>query len=201
MGSTQTQRHAQAEARIHALCQCGDWEQAVTLTLRTYGPEVLGMLYVTVGHPTDADEVFSLFCEAVWRGLPGFEWRCSLRTWVYVLARRAGLGFKEQARRTLFRRGETLDSEIGNLVAMVRSTTTSQVRHQRQDLVDQLRKQLSQDEQLLLTLRVDRQMDWVDIARVFEPDAENLGRVAATLRKRFQRVKDHLRAQVPPSGS
>jgi hypothetical protein len=44
-------------------------------------------------------------------------------------------------------------------------------------------------------LRVDRQMSWMDIARVMEGDgADDPSRHAATLRKRFERLKDRLRS-------
>jgi DNA-directed RNA polymerase specialized sigma24 family protein len=197
MSSPPTKSREQAEAHVQALCQSGALEQAVTLALRTYGPEVLGTIHATVRQPSDADEIFSLFCEAVWKGLASFEWRCSLRTWSYVLARRAWLGFQAQTQRDHSRRSALLDSAIRSLVAMGRASTGNQVRTQRQELVERLRQQLSHDEQLLLTLRVDKQMDWADIARIFEPEAEDLARVSAALRKRFQRLKEHLRAQVP----
>ena len=51
----------------------------------------------------------------------------------------------------------------------------------------------------LLVLRVDRRMSWRDIARVMAdaPD-EDLDKFAATLRKRFERVKERLRDKLAP---
>jgi RNA polymerase sigma-70 factor (ECF subfamily) len=60
---------------------------------------------------------------------------------------------------------------------------------------------------MLLILRVDRRLDWTEIARVLletpehlPPDAAALKREAARLRKRFQIVKDRLRERVEREG-
>ena len=61
--------------------------------------------------------------------------------------------------------------------------------------VERLRAQLDADEQALLTLRIDKRMDWKDIAFVmlFDegalPAEDEAVREAARLRKRFQLVK------------
>jgi hypothetical protein len=57
---------------------------------------------------------------------------------------------------------------------------------------------LSHEEPPLLTLRVDRWLDWMDLARLFEPEAEARAGVYAALRKRFLRSKEPLRSPVPP---
>lgn len=171
---------------------------AVDMALRTHGPEVLGFLHTSMGTAADADEAFSLFCEDVWKGLPRFEWRCSLRTWVYVLARNAGLRYGARASRQLLHQGQPIDSEVLNLAAEVRLSTASNLRGERLELVHRLRRSLSVEEQMLLTLRIDRQLEWVDIARIFEPEAADPRRAATALRKRFQRLKERLRAQMAP---
>ena len=61
-----------------------------------------------------------------------------------------------------------------------------------------LREQLEPDDQMLLVLRVDRGMEFRDIAVALAEadaplDAETLEREAARLRKRFERVKERLR--------
>ena len=48
----------------------------------------------------------------------------------------------------------------------------------------------------LLVLRVDRRMPWRDIARVMADDGDDLERLSASLRKRFERVKERLRAHL-----
>ena len=64
---------------------------------------------------------------------------------------------------------------------------------------DALRPQpLSHEEPLRLTLRVDRPLDGMDLARISEPEAEERARVSAALRERFPRLKEPLRSPVPP---
>jgi len=56
----------------------------------------------------------------------------------------------------------------------------------------------SHEEPPLLTLWVDRPLDWMDLARLFEPEAEERADVSAALRKGFLRLKEPLRSPVPP---
>jgi hypothetical protein len=67
----------------------GDLAAVAELVIRTYGPEVLGYLHAVTRDEADAGEAFAILSEDLWRGLPGFGWRSSLRTWLYVLARHA----------------------------------------------------------------------------------------------------------------
>lgn len=190
---------ADVEAHVQALCRSGEVGEAATLAIRAYGPEVLGFLCTALGNRADAEEVFSVFCEALWRGLAGFQWRCSLRTWAYVIARHACLRFGTSASRQPLRASEPLNSEAFNLAAEVRQSTVSHLRGDPQERVHQLRALLSTEEQMLLTLRVDRRMEWADIARVLMPEAEEPERAAAAVRKRFQRLRERLRARMAPA--
>jgi RNA polymerase sigma-70 factor, ECF subfamily len=66
--------------------------------------------------------------------------------------------------------------------------------------VAKLRAELDPEDQTLLILRVNRQLPWRDIARIMtdEGDAsddDELKRRAAALRKRFERLKEELRAK------
>ena len=70
------------------------------------------------------------------------------------------------------------------------------VREDEERLVEEFRRQLDEDDQTLLVLRVDRNLAWRDIALVLlgeEADPEDVTRKAATLRKQFERVKERLR--------
>lgn len=192
---------SEIQSRIRALCQAGETRAAVNLALRTHGPEVLGLLCTLLGDTAEADEVFSLFCEHVWKGLPSFQWRSSLRTWLYVLARNTYVRHRTRASRQLLAQSQPLDSEVANLVADIRHSTASVVRTERQEQVMRLRSSLSPEEQMLLTLRLDKQMDWTDIAQVLEPEAADPQRAASALRKRFQRLKERLRELVAQPGA
>src|SRR5687768_10505032 len=84
-------QHVNVETPVKAALEAGDERRAATLALRAYGSEVLSFVVVMVKDGDAAEDVFSMFCEDVWRGLPGFRWESSLRTWLYAVARRAAL--------------------------------------------------------------------------------------------------------------
>src|SRR5262249_48750349 len=88
------------EAFIRALCEKGDFDTASTEAIRLYGPEVFGFLLVLhAGDEDVASDVFSTFCENLWKSLGRFAWECSLRTWAYAVARNASHAERRAARR------------------------------------------------------------------------------------------------------
>jgi RNA polymerase sigma-70 factor (ECF subfamily) len=158
-----------------------------------------------MGSTLDADEVFASFAEKLWVGLPGFEWRCALRPWAYRLARNAANDFVSAAHRRPARNVALSNAPPSRLMERVCSTTALHLQTAAKDRMRELREALAPDDQLLLVLRVDREMDWRDIAVALgegEPaaDAAALEREAARLRKRFERVKDHLRELAREAG-
>jgi RNA polymerase sigma-70 factor (ECF subfamily) len=58
--------------------------------------------------------------------------------------------------------------------------------------LDALRETLTPEEQTLLHLRIDQALSWDEIALVFGKDGSSVE--AATLRKRFERLKERLAA-------
>ena len=101
------------------------------------------------------------------RGIADFRWESSFRTWAYTLARHRLQQAWAWAR-----------------AAAARTVPLSAAP---EVLIARLREELSPEDQTLLILRVDRGFAWLDVARV-------MGRSAPLLRKRFERVKDRLRA-------
>jgi hypothetical protein len=77
------------ERDVWLLCQARDYDAAATAALRAHGPEVMRFLRSSHKSEDDAADVFSVFAEDLWRSMMTFAWECSLRTWAYVLARRA----------------------------------------------------------------------------------------------------------------
>jgi RNA polymerase sigma-70 factor (ECF subfamily) len=150
--------------------------------------------------------VFSQFTEDLWRGLGGFRWECSIRTWSYTLARHAASRYVADARRR--RRRETplsRSSELYDVAEKVRTQTLAAERTEVKSRVDQLREQLPVDDQSLLILRVKRRLDWKEIARVMIDEGEAttdraIEKEAARLRKRFQAIKEKLRQMARDSG-
>jgi RNA polymerase sigma-70 factor (ECF subfamily) len=182
------------EEAVKAELAAGDLDGAVTRILRGLGPELLGFMVSLTRDAAAAGDAFSELSIDVWRGLPGFEWRSSLRTWTYVLARRA----VSRTRRGAAPRAPHIPlsqaSVISKVAIEVRDASLARTEALHDAFAD-VRAQLDEDEQVILVLRVDRSMGWRDIARVIaEGDEEaDVDRVAATLRKRFERIKTRIR--------
>ena len=185
------------EREIRAACDAKAWEQAATVAVRGYGPELLGYVNAILRSPSDADDVFSIVCEKLWRGLPRFGWESSFRTWAYTVTRNACVSFARGSRdRVPVQLGsESLEAVVG----AVRTQTATFLRTATKDKLAEIRASLDPDDQTLLILRIDRKLAWKDIARVFEPDAPTpaaLDRRAAALRKRLERLVGELRERL-----
>ena len=61
------------------------------MVIEGLGPEILGVLAAQLRPDADGAEAFSLFAENLWRGLPDFQWRCTLRVRAYRIARNAAV--------------------------------------------------------------------------------------------------------------
>jgi RNA polymerase sigma-70 factor, ECF subfamily len=189
------------EADIRDARQAGDLAGAATRAIETYGPEVLGFLVTLLRDEDAAGEVFSQACEDLWTGMKRFEGRSSFRTWFYVLARHAASRFRRAPHRRGGRHAGL--SALTGVAERVRSQTLPHLRTEVKDHVTAIRESLPEEDRALLVLRVDRAMSWNDIARVFSPEddsSETIARVGARLRKRFQLVKDEIRARAREAG-
>jgi RNA polymerase sigma-70 factor (ECF subfamily) len=85
---------------------------------------------------------------------------------------------------------------ISDVAEEVRTTTLAHLRTDVKSRFARIRETLPREDQELLVLRVDKQLAWDDLARVFcdeAPSGEALKRESARLRKRFQSIKDRLR--------
>ena len=189
------------ERELEELIDAREFERAATAALRCYGPELYGFLMNLMGGEADAAEVFSQTGEDLWRGLPSFGRRCSVRTWMYLLARHAAARFR---RSPWNRGGRTSDERLDAAVADSRSRTSPWLRTDVKDKWRALRETLDPDDRALLVLRVDRGMGWNEVARVML-DREDAGdaevaREAARLRKRFQLLKRDLRKRAREAG-
>lgn len=189
---------AAAEATIREAAEAGRWADAATAALRAYGDELLGYLVAVTRNETDAGDAFSHLTEDMWKGLPGFRWACSFRTWIYGLARHALSRVRRDPHR---RRAVPLaDAHVAALIDELRSRTATFLRTETRDKIARLRAELDPDDQTLLILRINRRLPWRDIARVMSPDAAeaspaDLDRRTAALRKRFERLKADLKAR------
>lgn len=198
----------QAESRIHTHWAKGDFHACAVAVLECYGTELYSFL---VGRfPSRgalADDAFSEFSEDLWRGLPGFQWRCAMRSWCYKLARSAA-GRVGRAIHNTPRRRVSLSSSSGLLESALdraRFSTAPYLQSEVKDEFAKLRETLSEDDRDLLTLRVDRKLAWREIAYALTTDdreleGENARRVEAALRQRFADVKKRIRRAAIEAG-
>lgn len=190
---------------VERLCAEQRYDEATAVLLRAHGSEILGVLVAMVGDDGVAADAYSLFCERLWRGLPKFRFECACRTWEYTIARRSLYDVLRKRRAA-----EVLVSPSGlpEVVALAASSTAPHLRTTNAQNLQVARASLSSDDQLLLVLRVDKQLAWSDIAIVLghgDESPEQLASACVTLRKRFSRIKSRLarelRSAAPRSNS
>jgi RNA polymerase sigma-70 factor (ECF subfamily) len=177
---------AMDEERIASLLAAGDPEGAATAALERYGPSVLGYLCSLLDED-DAHDAFSLFAEDLWRGLPSFRGECSLRAWAFRLAWHASCRVRRDPYRA---RGRRLPSSAASRLAASVAASTVYTGSRREGL-RRLREQLEPEDQTLLVLRVDRELEWDEVAAVLSGENGEIV-TAPALRKRFERLKDKL---------
>jgi RNA polymerase sigma-70 factor, ECF subfamily len=190
------------EAKLSALLREHSFDRAATLALEEYGAELYGFLVSFVGSEPDAAEVFAQVSEDLWKGLPAFTSRCTVRTWLYVLARHAAVRFGRSPWNHRGRR--TGDERLDDFIGGARSRTQPWLRTDVKDRFRALRESLDPDDRALLILRVDRALSWQDIARVTLGDeaVDEVGqqREVARLTKRFQLLKEEIRRRAQEAG-
>jgi RNA polymerase sigma-70 factor (ECF subfamily) len=194
---------AELERSVREACDRRDYSEATAALVRGYGPEIFGFLVATNKSEHDASDIFSDFCLAALRGLPGFRFHSSLRTWAYTLARNAAHHHRRDTGRAARRR--TGSSAIDEVAAAVRTSTLTFLRTERRTRLEELRDSLDPEDRELLVLRVDRGLSWDDVATAFnEGDAPltpaERAKASQRLRKRFQVLKDSLREKARREG-
>ena len=187
-------RTVEFDERVRSLLAAGEINTATALVLRVLGPEILSFLSGVLGK-SDADEVFSALCERLWRSLGGFEGRCSIRTWVYVLARSEIGRFQRGTRRAA--KSRVPISELQDILAAVTGESDATAATSEQAQLAALREDLPVEDRALLILRVDRKLAFDEIALAFAETPETFRdddrkREGARLRKRFQIIKQRL---------
>jgi RNA polymerase sigma-70 factor (ECF subfamily) len=90
-------------------------------------------------------------------------------------------------------------TDIPELAAQIRTETLSILRTERRSALDELCLALPPEDRELLVLRVARSLPWRDVAIVLSPaslrdDEHALHQECARLRKRFQLLRERLRA-------
>jgi RNA polymerase sigma-70 factor, ECF subfamily len=172
-----------------------DLDAAATAVIRSLGPQVLRYLRSLLRDEDAAAEAFSQWAENVWRGLSAFRSEGTVRGWCFRLAFNVALNLQNEAWR---RRGERLASSAASQLAEdVRTKTAVRVERQRQAL-DVLRESLTVEERSLLTLRIDQELPWAEIAQALAAEGQRAD--AAALQKRFERLKERLARMAKEQG-
>jgi RNA polymerase sigma-70 factor (ECF subfamily) len=200
------ERQERCEQAIRAAVEGGERDHAATLAIELYGHEIFSFIASQLRAPHAAGDAFSDFSELFWRTLPSFQWRCSVRTWMYLLARRA-LSRQRRDAQKRYRHETSLShaSRLSHAVQHVRTATAAHLKTATKDRFQNLRAELSEEDQMVLVLRVDRGLSWAELAEVMlasddaTPPAQ-LATEAARLRKRFQLAKAHLRRRAEETG-
>jgi RNA polymerase sigma-70 factor (ECF subfamily) len=195
--------YLERERPVRAAFDRGELRLAATLALDEFGPDVLRFLRARLRSPVQAEDAHLQFCEDMWLGLPSFRWESSLRAWLFVLARNTATRVGRAQRREV-----PLSSDQGGqaeLLARARSSTALFMQTAVKDRMREIRQQLDEDEQTLLILRIDRGLDWRELAIVMGEAAADASddekkRAAARLRTRFQAAKKKLRVLAEAAG-
>ena len=82
---------------------------------------------------------------------------------------------------------------VAEAVAVIRTATAAHQRTEIKAAFAKVREALAPEDHMLLGLRLDRRLAWNEIATILgDGDPAHLGRDAAVLRKRYQRLKARL---------
>jgi RNA polymerase sigma-70 factor (ECF subfamily) len=188
---------AAIEQEVRAAWNAKDFEAASTAIVAKLGPEILRYLHALSRDDASAGDAFSQFCENVWLGLPKFRGESTFRVWAYALARHAWYRVLRDPHRRARKMPLSAVPSVELAAAEVRARTAEYLRSETKDKLAELRASLDADDQSLLILRLNRGLEWNEIARALaDPDEQldgaELSKRAASLRKRFQRIKDEL---------
>jgi RNA polymerase sigma-70 factor (ECF subfamily) len=192
-----------SEAPLQVLCDAQQYDAAATQIIQRYGRELLEYLVAIARSEADGADAFSQFTLDLWKGLPRFRWQASARTWCYTLARHALARVRRDPARRPGRAIALTDApEVAKAADQIRTSTINYLRTEVKDKVAALRDELSPEDQAILILRIDRKLEWRDVARALadEEDGEladaEITKRSAALRKRFERIKNDLKRLV-----
>lgn len=193
------------ERRVRERIEAADPAAAVAIAVEALGDEVYAYVLSRSRDEDEAADVFSQACADLVASMATFQFRCSLRTWFYRLARSAGA--RHRASPANQRDRHIALSQVSEAVDQVRTRTKLHLRSEVKDGFRKLRDQLDPDDQQLLQLRIDRDLGWNEIAEIVDDidDPDKIARAASRLRQQFQKLKDRLRdlavaeGLIPPS--
>jgi RNA polymerase sigma-70 factor, ECF subfamily len=181
----------------------GDYKTVVDQLLQRHAREILGILIARLQSESDANEVYSMFAEDLWKGIKGFQWRCSLLAWALRISRNAMVRWLTAGCRSPERNVSIEDSAVLEVADRIRSSTLVYLRSEVKSAVRRLREELPPDDQMLLILRIDRRLGWREIAAALADEdlaPDELNREAARLRQRSRSITKKLREMARSRG-
>lgn len=184
------------ERELRERWDAGGFDDVTTMALQRYGPEILGLLAARLRSDSNGAEAFSLFAVDLWRGMPGFAWRSSLRAWAHRIARNAANRWAVEGARRAAHHSPVPGEVIDRVADHVKTSTLLYLKSEVRSEIRRLRDELPEEDQLVLVLRVDKGLSWRDIAMALadhDLDEPTLQRESARLRKRLQLATDRLR--------
>jgi RNA polymerase sigma-70 factor (ECF subfamily) len=190
----------EVENRVRELIAIKDVREAAGLALYGsaengrydgHGVRVFGYLRAIMKNDRDAKEVFAKFSRLVHKDIGSCPSDGSLKSWLYGIAYRVMVEhMKERKTRCDFQFART-EQRASHARASIDRWDQSSVK----DVLRELCSQLPENQQTIFILRVDRNMDWEELARVFlnaqefaEP--EILQFVVCHLKTQFNRAKE-----------
>jgi RNA polymerase sigma-70 factor, ECF subfamily len=182
------------ERAIRTHLDGGEFAPAATAAIDRLGPQILGYLAATLRDDDAAYDVYSQFCEELWKSIATFRGDSSFKTWAYKLVMHAVGRYRRDGFR---KRAMPLGSD-DEPAHQQRSSTPPYQRSEIKDKFAELRASLDPADQTLLFLRVDQKLPWADVAAVVSAEGEPVE--VATLRKRFERAKQRLRELAAAAG-
>jgi RNA polymerase sigma-70 factor, ECF subfamily len=201
---------AEQESRIRSAFDAGDMTEAARLTFDLYERDIRGFIRGNLRAQPDADEAFSTFAESFWKGLSGFGWRCSMRTWCYTLAHnvvlRCALARHRRRKHNLLLSSPDV-YDVHDVYALSDQSQAADALYKCVDLdvrLERLRSELDRSAQALLTERLDRSMSFREVARArlgsHARDSTRLAREEVRLRKEYSRLTIQLRRMAEDRG-
>ena len=149
---------------------------AAASIVRGYGPQILGYLRALRPRDADADAVFAVFCAELWSALPAFPSGHDARIWSYQRAWTA-------------LRSTSSPAAPDSLLHEARAVKATALTPEAAQHLMALRAELDDEEQTLLVLRLDRDLEWPEIARVVENNSAS----QTPLRKRYEVLVERIR--------
>jgi DNA-directed RNA polymerase specialized sigma24 family protein len=174
------------ERAIRASLREGDTPGAVRAALDVYGPEIFGFLCGVLVDPDSAARLYADVVQRITTEVEEFQWRCSLRTWMYWIARRE---LQDRRHRGVSNRPPSTEqpppvaTESRRLIGTVA-----------------LRGRLKEEDREILILRVDRRFGWRELAITGLGDgaaAPDVARESLRLRDRVDAIVREIHEGAP----